>query len=527
MNRSTNPQTLRELLRPISAHWLVLTGFVVLAVGASVVYSATKKPVYTAQASVAYQDQSYQLGLVGLAVASNQTADQLASRGAETIIKRSVGEAVKRQLRSSQSADSLTNAVTARVQPSSSLIVIEAKAPTAAQAQQLATAFATQGAATTNSDVRALYKAAYRSALQQLRRRGAPRLDATAQALESGQLSRLQVLGSIATTAQVVKLPRLPSAPSSPRPFRDGALAAVLGAVLGLLAVYVRDAFDRRLRSVGDVEEQFSLPMLGHVRTEALGRSPRLNGDRGAQAIDWELFRILRRNLDFLGSDQPFHSIAVTSSLPQEGKSTVAAFLAFTSAAAGKRTLLLECDLRRPVFAERLGINIAPGITDHVLDHAGPAEILQVIRFGDPISINGAVPPSGHAPNRTEAEVEDEPKQYMHELTCITAGTRTQHPIEVLRSEAFMTMLRRVRDAYDVVVLDTPPLLSVVDTLEVLPQVDAAVVCVRVFSTTRHQAGAGRAALKRLPQRPTGLVVTGTRRSAEAEYGYYGYYDDG
>jgi hypothetical protein len=73
-------------------------------------------------------------------------------------------------------------------------------------------------------------------------------------------------------------------------------------------------------------------------------------------------------------------------------------------------------------------------------------------------------------------------------------------------------------------VLDTPPLLSVVDTLELLPLVQAAVVCVRVFSTTRQQAGAGRAALKRLPERPTGLVVTGTRRSAEPEYGYYGYY---
>ena len=85
-------------------------------------------------------------------------------------------------------------------------------------------------------------------------------------------------------------------------------------------------------------------------------------------------------------------------------------------------------------------------------------------------------------------------------------------------------MLAEVRDAYDLVVLDTPPLLSVVDALELLPQVDAAVVCVRVFSTTHHQAGAGKAALKRLPERPTGLVVTGTRRATEGEYGYYGYY---
>jgi Mrp family chromosome partitioning ATPase len=112
----------------------------------------------------------------------------------------------------------------------------------------------------------------------------------------------------------------------------------------------------------------------------------------------------------------------------------------------------------------------------------------------------------------------------MHELVFISAGTQTKHPVEVLRSEALITMLGEVSEAYDLVVIDTPPLLSVVDTLELLPHVDSAVVCVRVLKTTRQQAGAGRAALKRLPARPTGLVVTGTRRSTDAEYGYYGYY---
>jgi succinoglycan biosynthesis transport protein ExoP len=184
----------------------------------------------------------------------------------------------------------------------------------------------------------------------------------------------------------------LPTAPSSPRPVRDAILAGILGVVLGLLAVYVRDSFDRRLRTAVDIERQFAMPMLGHVRTEALGRSPRLNGDRAAMPVDWELFGILRRNLDFLEPGSELRTVAITSSLPQEGKSTVAAFLAFASAAAGKRTLLIECDLRRPVLAERLSIEPSPGLSDYVLGHAQPADILQTIRFGEAVTSNGAGP---------------------------------------------------------------------------------------------------------------------------------------
>src|SRR6202022_2355583 len=98
----------------------------------------------------------------------------------------------------------------------------------------------------------------------------------------------------------------------------------------------------------------------------------------------WELFRILRRNLDFLEPGRALRSVAVTSSLPEEGKSTVASFLAITSAVAGKRTLLIECDLRRPVLASRLGINPSPGLAGFVPRAATPAGSLQGRSCGVP-----------------------------------------------------------------------------------------------------------------------------------------------
>lgn len=526
MRSSSSQPTLRELLRPIAAHKWLLLSIIVLAVAASIAYSKTRNPVYRAQASIAYQDPSQNLGLVGLAAPPVQTSVEIAAAGAQTLLQPAVAEKVKHDVHSKQSVDALLGAVTATVQPSSNLVVLQASAPTASQAQDLANAFAKRGAEATNKQTRDKYHAAYEAALGRVGKHGGPKLGPAAKALEDGQIARLQVLSTIASSARVVLPASLPSGPSSPRPVRDGLLAAGLGLMLGLLAVYLRDSFDRRLRTVSDVEEQIPLPMIGHVRTEVLGRSPRVasNGHKNAAkpvaAVDWELFRILRRNLDFLQPDQGIRSIAVTSSLPEEGKSTVAAFLAFTSATAGKRTLLVEADLRRPVLAARLGIKPSPGVSDLVVGEAKLSDVVQVIRFADPASTNGSEPSNGHVPDQAPGAL----THSGHELACITAGTKAPDPVEILRSHAMSEMLSKVRGDYDLVILDTPPMLSVVDALELLPNVDGAVVCVRVYRTTRQQASAGRAALKRLPEKPTALVVTGTRRAAEAEYGYYGYY---
>ncbi len=267
------------------------------------------------------------------------------------------------------------------------------------------------------------------------------------------------------------------------------------------------------------MERQFGYPVVGRVRDEALGHS--LNADdrdRAVDPIDWEQFRILRHNLDFLGPNGAPRVIAVTSAMPEEGKTTVACFIAFATAAAGKRTLLIECDLRRSVLAERLGIQAAPGLTDFVNGTAQPSAVLQAVSFTDPAvrAVNGA--------RRADASGDPE-SLFRHQLVCITAGSPTEHPVEVLESGAFRTMLEEVRDAYDVVILDTPPVLPVVDALEVISSTEAIVVCGRAARLTRDQARGGKHALLRVPEQPICLVVTGIKPSRDAYgSGYYGYY---
>jgi len=227
---------------------------------------------------------------------------------------------------------------------------------------------------------------------------------------------------------------------------------------------------------------------------------------------DVESFRILRTNLEFLDVDHPIKSILVTSPLPEEGKSTVAASLAAANAAAGKRTLLVECDLRRPSLPERLSINRSPGLSDYLAGQASAGQILQVVTLseGEPVS-NG----NGKDAPRVEAAA--------GKLVVIAAGSQSVRPAELLGSRRFRDFLEQVVAAYDIVVIDTPPLLSVSDTLELVPLVDSVLLCIRADQTTRDQARAVKDALAHLPERTTGIVVTGLKPGREHDYGYYSY----
>ena len=256
------------------------------------------------------------------------------------------------------------------------------------------------------------------------------------------------------------------------------------------------------------------------MRDDALGQSPTAKQSKAAvEPADWELFRILRRNLDFVTKENGQQLLAVTSAMAEEGKTTVASFVAFPTAATGKRVLLIECDLRRPVLAQRLDLNNSPGVTDFVLGNAEPGDILQTVGFDDPVSINGSKRKSVR--RRSPRRAANVPaRTNLHHGRVTYAASRRDARIRGLPG-----MLDQVRNAYDLVILDTPPVLSVVDALELIPKADSVLVCGRLARLTREQARAGKAALDRLPPRPTALVITGTKRGDE-EYsgGYYGYY---
>jgi Mrp family chromosome partitioning ATPase len=206
--------------------------------------------------------------------------------------------------------------------------------------------------------------------------------------------------------------------------------------------------------------------------------------------------------------------VLVTSALPEEGKSTVAASLALASAAAGRRTLLVEADLRRQSLAKRLGIGPTPGLADYLSGRAESQEVMRPVPMprGIAFALNGNANGNGSGNgNGTGSGHHGSPN-----LVCMPAGHVGRGAAELLASSRMRELLADVTSVYDVVILDTAPLLPVGDTLGLLAQARAVMLCVRSGQTTREQIQAARETLGRVRPAVSGLVVTGVRARDDA-----------
>ncbi len=462
--------------------------------GAALAYSVAQKPTYVATAALIVRDQSQDLALLGNPQ-SPISADVLAAEHAGSVLRPAVLVVAARALNLTPAE--LQKAVDISVEAQTNFVDVEAHASTASRAAQISEKVATKDAALTTAQERATLAAAARTFAARSRAL-AKSADPAAQAVYTERLSNLLALSSVATPVAVQSHAQTPSAPSAPRPFRNTGIGLSIGLIIGLLLSFIRNAVDRRLRDAQDVVDTMQLSLLGHVHADTLGLGR--DGESGHtrfDARDMEAFRILRQGVDYL-VDSPGQAVLVTSPLASEGKSTIALGLALVNAAAGKRTLLVECDLRRPVLASRLDLRAGPGLSQYLSGRAAPSDVLQTIVVSSTLSM-------------------------MQNLACITAGEATPESAELLGSERFAEFMHEVRETYEVVVLDSTPLLSVVDALELVPQCDRVLICVRAHQTTRQESLASMAALHRLPARPTGVVVTGIRDRDSGDYGYYSY----
>ncbi len=482
--------TFRDYLRVLRERRFLILLPVVIAAAAAFFYSAAQPEEYEASAAISFQAESQDLQAVGTPVGADAFPEKQAASGARRITENKVVLAVQEAIGDQLSAEELRASVTTQVEPDSNLVRITATAPTAADAARLANEFARQTRNYLNVEERAKFEAAADKLNAELKKLGEDAAATpTGQSYREG-ISRLLTLASLAEAVEVVQLAQVPTLPSSPKPIRDTILAAFLGLLLGLIAAFLRHAVDRRLRDPHEVQRDLNLPVIGQVRSGLMGRV-RLDGPGGRlDEEDLDAFRVLRTNFEFLAAEPELRSVVVTSALAEEGKSTVAAGFAYASAVAGRRTLLIECDLRRPVLAERLGLVQGPGLSEAL---GGTAELAEVVQS---IEVEGGV------------------------LDCVPAGDNVFHPSEMLGSKRFKDFLTKTLDVYELVVIDSAPLLPVSDTLQLLPQVDAALLCVRMRRTTRDQALSAKVATSQLPDLAVGLVVT----DLKAKHGYYGGY---
>lgn len=322
---------------------------------------------------------------------------------------------------------------------------------------------------------------------------------------------------------RIIDPAEVPRASINILPARHMTMATLIGLVLGVSLVLFIGYLDNTLKTPEEIEELLGLPIIG-----VIGRFQRRRGteqerrdtnqDRQVDLITvrephsqaTEGFKMLRTNLLFSYTDTPHKVFLITSPHPKEGKTTVAANLAAVVEQTERRVLLVDCDMRNPALHKIFGLSDnAPGLSDLLL---------------------------------TE-KYEDTLKVFAGNLTVVPAGTLPPNPSELLGSQRMQRFVEFARAHYDIVILDSPPVLAVSDALVLTSLVDGSLVVLRANSTSRDHARRTIAQIAALQIEPSsnsngsngaergtgnggvlGLLLNFFDPREDSSYGYYRYH---
>jgi succinoglycan biosynthesis transport protein ExoP len=328
---------------------------------------------------------------------------------------------------------------------------------------------------------------------------------ATAQQLYAtllGELQRARIAeSSEAGYVTVLDNAMQPFLPVSPNRRRIFLTALIFGAILGLGAAVVLENLDDSVKSPDEVREQFGLPVVGTIPGIKDSDLPGENGAEVARRLAThfdprspvaEAYRSLRTNLAFARAHEAMRILVLTSPGPADGKSTTVANLAITFAQQGQRTLLIDGDLRRAVLDKMFKVPRSPGLTDVLV---GRQQLRDVI-------------------HKTEIE----------HLSVVGSGPFPPNPSELLGSSAMKDVLRDAQGEYDVVLIDSPPLLAVTDAAVLATLADGAILVIRVGATAKAAVRRAVAQLQTVHGRIVGAVLNDVDLRSGAFSGSYGYY---
>jgi len=284
-----------------------------------------------------------------------------------------------------------------------------------------------------------------------------------------------------------------------------GALGICLGVGIGLLFAVAAEMFDSTFANVLDLERTVGAPAIAHVprfdSRELRDRvdpqslvEPSLVAFHAPRAAESEVYRVARTSLMVSNRKGSVQTMMMTSPQPGDGKSTTISNLAISFARAGKKVLLIDADMRRPVIAGLFGITDQPGLADVLIGQN---------------SLDDAVVAS-----------------VVSGLDILPNGAPTSVPAELLESQRLVLLLKEARRKYDLVLIDAPPLLAVADPAIIAPSVDAVVLTVRVNKNGRRPVENAVRVLQDIEVQPVAVIVNGIDTDAKSSYGYGAYSRD-
>jgi Mrp family chromosome partitioning ATPase/capsular polysaccharide biosynthesis protein len=324
---------------------------------------------------------------------------------------------------------------------------------------------------------------------------------------------QLRTLKAIEDSNAVVARPADGTVKVQPTPKRYGVLGLALGVMLGIGLALIWDALDTRIRSADEIAQRLGLPLLARLPapTKQIQKIDGLVMLEHPTSVEAEAFRVLRTNLDFVNVERNARSIMITSALEEEGKSTTVANLAIALARTGRRVVLVDLDLRRPYLDRFFKLDGRPGVTNVVLGHATLEEA--TTRVAVPVveqSGNAGYEGNGHSPVGGFLDV-------------LPSGPIPPDAGEFVGTGAVAHILRELSHRYDVVLIDTPPILHVGDALTLASEVDALILVTRLPTVRRPILKELKRVLENCPGVKLGFALAGAQ--LEEGYGYgYGYY---
>jgi len=320
---------------------------------------------------------------------------------------------------------------------------------------------------------------------------------------EEAKISEASQLGKI----RIVDLAFPEIIPVKPKKISILILFMILGSSLGALACFIREYLDNSIKSIHEIE-RFDLEILAMIPTIGMQYNNkkekivqklerRLITHEDAKSPVSESYRTLRTNLIYrfsdIGSGQ---AILFSSPGPGEGKTTSIANLSITFANLGKRTLLVDTDLRKPVMHDVFNKEQTPGLTDYLLGNESDIDLLV---------------------NKTDTE----------NLSIMTSGSVPPFPSELLGSDKMQTLISGLKSKWDVILFDLPPLMAVTDAYVMLKHMDHFVLVLRSGVTQKGALKRCLAYLRMADLHETGVVINQidkSRASKDEQFDYYQQY---